>query len=615
MEKDGRHYVISHLLDLESVLAKDRETGKSEVIHINDITPVSNLTAIEEAGGADLSLIEQDAWGEAEEWHERLRPFLSDEHLTVKKVREVAKDAGVHVATIYRKLDRLRRHAKVSALVKEKPDGGKGKGRLAPEVEEVIKSTIGEFHFNKEKKKRTKTETIGEIKRRLRNANLKLPHNNTLYNRINAEKKKRSNQSSGGTQADDGVRPTPSQSLGADFPLAVVQIDHTLLDVVVVDDVYHLPVGRPWITVAIDVFSRVVLGFYISLDPPGNTGTGQCIAHAILRKEKWLADRDISVPWPCWGVMDKIHADNAGEFRGDMLKRACKEYGIDLEWRPVKNPRYGAHIERLIGTILNKVHSLPGSTFSNPDERGEYNSEKHAVMTMLALEKWLALEITGDYHQNYHAAILTSPIKRYERGIFGTDEILGRGFPLQVRDEDRLRLDLLPAVERTVQEYGVTLDVISYNGGVLRRWENAKDPDNPKAKRKFLFKRDPRDISVIYFYDPEIKQYFRIPYRDSAHPPMSIWEYRKIRRHLEAQGRKDVDERLIFDTLEQMRAVVEEAARVSKAARREEQRRRAHRQVSRPKTADADATDKAGSSQPDVPDELADVEPFDEIDN
>lgn len=509
------------------------------MIHISDITPVSNLTEVEEAGRAELSLIDKDVWNTADTWYDRLKPLLSDNHLNVEKVKKVADEVGVHISTVYRKLDRLKRLGTVSSLINGKPAGGRGKHRLNEEVEAVIESTIDEFHFNKEKKRRTKTETIKEIERRLRNAGLKLPHQMTLYNRItDLVKKKEESQRPDGAQEEDWPRTPAIRALGADYPLAVVQIDHTQVDLTVVDDIYHLSCGRPWITVAIDVFCRMVLGFYLSLDPPGNTGTGQCIAHAILRKEKWLADRDISISWPNWGIMDKIHADNAGEFRGDMLKTACKEYGSDLEWRPVKTPHYGAHIERLLGTFLEEIHKLPGTTYSNPDERGEYDSEKHAVLTMSALEKWLALLITGDYHQRYHKGIMTTPIKRYEQGIFGTDEILGRGFPLQVRDEDRLRLDLLPAIERTVQEYGVMIGEISYYSGVLRRWVNARDPNNPKAKRKFIFKRDPRRISPIYFYDPELKQYFRVPYRDATYPVMSIWEYRKIRSHLKLKGRR-----------------------------------------------------------------------------
>jgi putative transposase len=317
-----------------------------------------------------------------------------------------------------------------------------------------------------------------------------------------------------------------------------------------VDDIYRRPVGRPWIALAIDVFSRMVVGFYISFDPPDAMSVGLCIANAILPKEKWLAKYDITTPWPCWGIPRIIHADNAKVFRGNMLKRACEEHGIDLQWRPVATPHWGGHIERLLGTFLREIHDLPGTTQSNPKERGEYDSEKGAAMTLSEFEKWLATFIVEVYHQRVHSSLKMSPVRKYEEGIFGMSDKPGTGLPARITDEDRLRLDFMPYIERTIQGYGVVIEEIHYYHDVLRRYINAKDPDNPKNKRQFIFKRDPRNISQIYFYDPEVKLYYAVPYRDTSHPPMSIWELREVRRQLEAEGYENVNEQLIFDASE-----------------------------------------------------------------
>ena len=97
------------------------------------------------------------------------------------------------------------------------------------------------------------------------------------------------------------VGPKPG-TLQAAAPLAIVQIDHTLVDVHVVDDVHRKSVGRPWITLAIDVASRCVLGFHLSLEAPGTAAVAACIAHAGLPKERWLAANRINAQWPLWGL-------------------------------------------------------------------------------------------------------------------------------------------------------------------------------------------------------------------------------------------------------------------------------------------------------------------------
>jgi putative transposase len=101
-----------------------------------------------------------------------------------------------------------------------------------------------------------------------------------------------------------------------------------------------------------------------------------------------------------------------------MLQKACKEYGISINWRPVKKPHWGGHIERLLGTFARDIHALPGTTFSDIKRRKNYNSSAKAAMTLSELEEWLHVYIVEKYHQKKHSGIGTSPILRYSEGIF-----------------------------------------------------------------------------------------------------------------------------------------------------------------------------------------------------
>ncbi|MGH9960297.1 MAG: Mu transposase C-terminal domain-containing protein, partial [Pyrinomonadaceae bacterium] len=496
-------------------------------------------------------------------------------------VKVVAQQAGVHPATVYRKIALYEQGGRVSDLTPVKPNGGKGQSRLPPEAEAIVGSLVKEVYLSKQKRSIKKTND--EIRRSCAHANVTPPHYLTVRKRILAvSEDERDEKRLSLKVANEKHAAFPGHFPGGDWPLAVVQIDHTKFDIILVDDIHRLCIGRTWVTVVIDVFSRMVVGIYISLDPPNSMSVGLCIAHAILPKEQWLARLGLSTSWPCWGVMQRIHSDNAREFRGK-LQRACKEYSIDLEWRPVKTPHYGAHIERLLGTFNQEIHALPGTTFSSTTERGEYDSEGQAVMTMAEFEKWIVTYITGVYHQREHSGLTTSPIQQYEKGILGTDGMPGRGLPRRIVDEDRLRLDLMPFFERAIQPYGVVVDEVHYYSDVLRRYVSAKEPGHTRKKRKFTFRRDPRDISTLYFYDPEVKDYFRIPYRDTAQSPMSIWEFREARRRLEKQGVKEINEGMIFQSYEQLRAIEEQARKETKHARRKNQQRRHHKQIWQPK--------------------------------
>ena len=151
-----------------------------------------------------------------------------------------------------------------------------------------------------------------------------------------------------------------------DRALDVVQIDHTRVDVVVVDEVRRQPIDRPWLTLAVDVATRVVTGFYVSLEAPSSTSVALCLSQAVLPKEPWLRQRDLACAWPVWGLPRTVHADNGADFTSSALRRGCDEHGIHLLLRPVATPHYGGHVERLIGTLMGRVHLLPGTTGSNP---------------------------------------------------------------------------------------------------------------------------------------------------------------------------------------------------------------------------------------------------------
>lgn len=604
-----QRFRITQVINLETVLIEDVETGQARPVEIRELQPegMSPQTPVKTQSVELVEITDRD-WQQAHERFEIIRPLLDDPDCSRAKVQAQAESVGRHPATLYRWLEQYRRGGRVSTLVPTKRGMDHGQSRLAPDVEAVLSATIDEVYLNTQK--RSISYTCNEVARRCRNAGLELPHASTIRRRIKALSMKETLRRREGSQAArNKYAPIQGAFPGANWPLAMVQIDHTPVDLILVDDVHRRPVGRPWITLAIDVFSRMVAGFYVSFDPPGALAVGLCLAHAILPKESWLAQHEITTSWPVWGVMDSVHADNAKEFRGHMLRMACQEYSITLHWRPVARPHYGGHIERLLGTLNHEIHNLPGSTFSNPQARGAYNAEQHAAMTLSEFERWFSITVVEVYHQRLHHELGATPLQKYEEGIFGTAERPGRGLPDRLLEERRLRLDFMPYQERTVQRHGLVIDEIQYYDDVLKPWVNAVDPSDTtgKRRRKFIVRRDPRDISRIHFYDPELKAYFEIPYRNTAYPPMSVWELREVRRRLKEEGQKAINEALIFDAYNRLRALEAEAVVETKKARRTAQRRRGRAEVER-------LQPERLALVPDTPLASADdIQPFDEI--
>ena len=349
--------------------------------------------------------------------------------------------------------------------------------------------------------------------------------------------------------------------LTSEGPFALVQIDHTLADVIVVAEGSRLPIGRPWLTLAIDVATRVVAGFYLSLEHPSALAVAMVLSHVVLPKDKFLRGRGVGVAWPMHGIPDRVHLDNAKEFHSQALARGVQQYGIEVDYRPPAQPHWGGHIERLIGTMMGAVHLLPGSTSSNTNERGGYDSEATAVMTMAELETWLVHQIAGVYHHTVHRALGKAPITAW------TEAMAETGRPLRTApDEDRFYLDFLPFRRRTIQRGGVALFNINYSDGVLSTLL-------AKPSQLFVVRYDPRDMSRVYLRDPE-GSYWPIPYSDRRLPAVTLSEIKAVRRQLLDAGNKRLTQNQVFEALDRQRDLVEQAAAKSKVVRRNLERMR-----------------------------------------
>jgi len=502
---------------------------------------------------------------EARRRHRLLRPLLKNDTYSRSLLARIAVELGVHPATLYRWLRWYRNERSLLALVPRKRGPEPGQWRLPPEIEEILLEKIE--HFYATGNRPTIKETTRQVALDCSREHLPAPGEGTVRRRLRTMKNTRAIEQRRNRERAGKRRAIRGHFEEARRPLELLQIDHTKMDIQLVDRVDRMLLARPWVTLAIDVYSRMVVGFYLSFDPPSATSVALCIAHAINGKEEWLSRFPVQSPWPVWGVPDRIHCDNAREFHGRALESGCSELGIDLEFRPPHRPHFGGHIERLIGNLLGTLHICPGTTFSNPTERGSYPSEKLAAMTLAELEAWFTIQVVDLYHNTTHRQLGISPLEMWERGICGDGKSPGRGLIDRVESSQDLLLGFLPLEERTVQRDGISWDELTYWDPRLTKWVLAKEPGNERRSRRFLVRRDPRDLKVIYFWDPEERTYLTIPLMTGSAPGFSIWDLRAARKMLRERGERKINETRILAALNERRQIEERAVSGTRAAR------------------------------------------------
>ena len=255
---------------------------------------------------------------------------------------------------------------------------------------------------------------VGE---RCRREGINPPAANTVrarVRRVRADKAARAREGAGSAAARR-LTSAAGRTPPAERPMAVLQIDHTQVDLILVDETWRKPVGRPWLSMAIDVHSRCIAGLHLSYEAPSATVAGLCLAHAALDKASYLRGLDIEADWPCQGLPGEVFVDNGSEFHSAAFERGCQQHGIALRFRPPGAPHWGGIVERLVGTVMAMVHELPGTTFSNPGERGDYDSDAASCLTLAELERWLVLAVTGPYHHAVHGGVNEPPLARWRR--------------------------------------------------------------------------------------------------------------------------------------------------------------------------------------------------------
>lgn len=470
-------------------------------------------------------------------------------------VQREAAQLGVSTMTLYKLLRRYLDDPKPESVLEQRRGWTKGRSRLNTPTTDIITAAIDDTYLTREKPPVSKL--VREINGRLRRAGLKEVMAKTVQRRVDLLPadlvlKRRE----GAKAARDEFGPHTCR-YEVEHPLDVVQIDHTLADVIVLDDIHRQPIGRPWLTLAIDIRTRMVFGFHATLRAPCECSVAYALEQGIRTKAAWLAARNVTTPWPVSGVPQALHLDNAREFKARGFLWGCRRHGIETVPRPVKVPHVGGHIERLIGRLMGEVHLLPGTTFSDPRQRGEYDAEGRARITQSEFERWMALQIVGIYHASEHRQLLRPPVAVWNEAIATLPAHRRREPPAS---DDPLLLDFLPFRTPTVDGQTIQLFNLVYHDPILKHWQVRRE--------KPIIRYDKRDMSQVWVFDEAADRYWPISLRDPVPGRMSFWEHQQARQALRAQGYREVDQKLVYDTILECRALVADGERRTKQARR-----------------------------------------------
>jgi len=336
------------------------------------------------------------------------------------------------------------------------------------------------------------------------------------------------------------------------MPLARACMDHTRMDVFVVDENSGLPLGRPWLTVVIDEHSRYVLGYYLSFEEPSGVSMVRALRHALAPKDP---SPDVKNEWDAWGVMDTLACDNGLEFHGRMLEMGAGRYGITIQFCPRRKPWFKGKIERHFGTVsTGLLVDVKGKTFSNVFLKGDYEPAKHAVMTLATMRRIVHMWIVDVYHQDVHRTLRTTPAAAWRDGMVQVDRYLP---PSSIAMDAAFSA----STTRRLTHKGIEFDLLLYNskelGAVRELYGNEIEVE---------IRTSDEDIGSIVVVSPDGKTVIKVPALEIEYATgLTRWQHKVCKRFQRAALEDDAREISLLDARNRIRALIEQDMQLAKS--------------------------------------------------
>lgn len=277
-----------------------------------------------------------------------------------------------------------------------------------------------------------------------------------------------------------------------------VEVDHTLLNWVVVCDRTGLPLGRPTLTIVVDSYSHYVVGLYVSFNGPSITSVLNAIKSSILPKDSVAQAAGCVKPWIAFGVADCFVLDNGMEFHSNAFKAVQWELSTDIVYCGVRMPWLKPHVERTFADL--DLIPVGEGRVRKPGIVGiPINPYDCAVITLSKLCQGLVLFACDLHGHQVNRQTLATPYELFQDSLLTC--------PPPTMPTSTAGLDLIAANSKTLMlsNGGVEMKGLTYAGPRLRELLLAGD-----GKHRTLVKWNPENLGFMHVRNQATKEWIEL---------------------------------------------------------------------------------------------------------
>lgn len=271
----------------------------------------------------------------------------------------------------------------------------------------------------------------------------------------------------------------------------------------------------------IEIKSGKIIGHDLSLMPPCAGKTLKCLRMSLQAVPGEELER---------GKLVTLTGDRGSENNNINVKTVAKTLGIQLILPPPGTPDARPHIEGFLPTFNTFIHSLPGTTFSNPGACGSYNSAAHACLTIEQLQVAFTDWLENVYHNH--------PLRRGRTNL-SPNARWAKAMAQQLPPEKYSKQDLDAALRSTQRRrihHGIIgFDHLQWSGPGLPEIEKELKPG-----QKAVLLYDIADLGQVWVHHPD-RPYQLIP-ADAREPQyqtgLSLYEHKLVMGEIKVEEAK-----------------------------------------------------------------------------
>ena len=277
-----------------------------------------------------------------------------------------------------------------------------------------------------------------------------------------------------------------------------VEVDHTMLDIWVLDPITGLPLGRPWVTILIDRYSGYILGLHVSFYGPSASTIASALRMSIEPKDLLCqAIPGLQNSWTVYGVAELYVMDNGKEMHSHRFRRIGWELQTDFIYNPVRQPWLKSSIER---TMMEVCRILPAQGRVHTPIKNSLAPDPKKTATVLFddLCEGLLIWAVDVYPLRINRSTLTRPIDLWNEGLQSTPPV---ALP---HSTENLDITMGISMERVVSGDGMTYQYMGYNSLELRDYCRGNNRTFRTEVRVI-----PDDISYAFIHLPKEKRWIK----------------------------------------------------------------------------------------------------------